>query len=258
MLTLLEKLYGPREDAAQKAFIDNLKSLNSGLDAEVKFIGKNPRGWIQVEVSGSDSPIVTNYLRKEFGIAQPLTDIRLPVVLKGKIVDSGKIGYGIYVDLGFSESSAVDALIPLHNMRSHLADGKKLSAREIIDLFCLYDNFPLSIRLVKLDLENKKIWAEPSDAQIDMYRNWLSTKIDRVIALGVNREQLAVAVRRSGVSSYTAGVNELGFLECVIDCRGGTDAPGIINTLGKYLGGVQLCAFSPSRIKGILGGYPTS
>jgi hypothetical protein len=257
LLTLLEKLYGAREADARQAFTEFLGSFSSGLDAEIKFIGKNERGWIQVQVSGSDSSIATSYLRKKLGIAQPLTELRLPVVLKGKIVDSGKIGYGLYIDLGFSETNPVDALIPLHKLRSHFADGKKLSAREIIDLFCFKDNFPLSIRLIKVDVESKKIWAEPSDEQVELFRDWFSTKADRVISFGAHKELLTAAIRKSGIDHYIAGITELGFLECAINCRSGTDAPGIIKVLGKYLGGVQLCAFSPRRINAVLDGHPS-
>jgi len=256
VLTLLEKLYGPREADTQRALSELLTSFISGLDAEAKFIGKDARGWIQVDVSGSDSTIVTNYLRKRFGLASSFADIHTPMVFKGKIVDSGKVGYGVYVDIGLSPPSSIDALIPLHRLRSHLADGRKLSSREIIDLFCLHDNFPLSIRLVEVDVEGKKIGAEPSDIQIKLFRDWLSSQLDRVIVLGAHYEQVALVLRKSGVNRYVAKVDELGFLEYAIACKLGTDAPGVIKALGQYLRGVQLCAFSPRKVSGILGELP--
>lgn len=256
MLTLLEKLYGPKKSEARRDFVKLLNSLTSGLDAETRLVGEDTRGWIQVEITGPDSTVVTNYLRKRFGVAQSLTDIHLPLVVRGKIVDSYKIGYGLYVDLGLSEPRIIDALLPLYRLRSHLVDGRKLSVREMINLFCLHDNFPLSIRLVKVDVENKEIWAEPSDIQVKLFRNWLSKRVDKVITLGAYKEKVASAIRKSGVGRYVTKVNELGFLECVVECKSGTEAPGIIKTLGKYLGGVQLHAFSPKKVNRVLGVLP--
>jgi len=170
VLTLLQKIYGSEEAGARKILSDILSTFTSGLEAEATFIGKNTRNWIQVEVTGTDTNVAINYLRRRFGLASPFTGISAPKILKGKIVDSGKVGYGLYVDIETYTSSSSDALIPLHTLRSHLVDGKKLPLREIIDTFCLYDNFPLSIRLTKVNLETNRMWAEPSDEQIEMFR----------------------------------------------------------------------------------------
>jgi len=258
VLTLLEKLYGSREADARRAFEEILTSTTSGLDAEVRSVGKNARGWIQVDVSGSDSKVVINYLRRRFGLAQSFTDVRLPMVLRGKIVDSGRVGYGVYVDIGLSTPDPLDALIPLHGLRSHLADGRKLPLREIIDLFCLRDNFPFSIRLTMVDVEGGKIWAEPSDGQIELFRGWLSMHLDRVIALGAHREQVMLALRKSGMGRHIVKVDELGFLECSILCKLGTDAPGVIKVLGRHLPEVPLYAFSPRKVRSVLGELPPS
>ncbi len=248
MPTLLEKLYSPREAESQKTLRSFLGSITSGLEAEIEVTGKDGRNWVQVEVKGPDSKVATNYLRKKVGIATPLSEIVLPATVKGKIVDSGKVGYGLYVDIGVNEQGPVDVLVPLHKLRSHLADGAKLPLREIGRLFCLYDNCPFSVRLTKVDVEGKKIWGEPSDAQVELFREWVSAGLDRVVVLGASAGRVDYAVMRSKTERDIVKMDSLGFLEHALCCKRGTDAPGIIKLLGTYLPRVPLCSFSPKKI----------
>lgn len=257
MLTLLQKLYGPTEAYAKKTFVEFLSSVTSGLDVDVRFIGKNKRNWIQLNVSGIDSKVVESYLYKKFGLVPSLEDIHIQLVLNGKIIDSGKVGYGVYVDVGLSDSHILDVLIPMYRLRSHLVDGRKLALRKIIDIFCLQDNFPLSIHLTELDLENKKIMGELSDRQIKLFRGWLSSRLDRVIVLGTYYKQVMFALRQSGIQHYIAKVEKLGFLENSIVCKHGTDAPGVIKAIGRYLPEVPLYVFSPSKINDELDNLPS-
>ena len=254
VLTLLEKLYGSGEEEAEKVLNGNLAKLTSGIDAEAKILGKNERNWIQVKVSGEDTKVVTNYLAARFGSASSFTDIHIPIVLKGKIVDSGKVGYGIYIDIGTSTSNPIDVLIPLHKLRTHLVDGKRLPLREIVEAFCLHDNFPVSIRLTEIDIKGEKMCAEPSDRQVELYRKWLSSYLDRVIVLGAHHEQIIAAVRRSGAKRDIVKIEELGFLEYSLLCKLGTDAPGMIKILGRYLPKVLLYGFSPRKVNNIIVG----
>lgn len=256
MLTLLEKLYGPRESNAQRAFAKLLKSITSGLDTEVEVVGKDERNWVQVEVQGSDSKVAINYLGRRFGIAPSFTDLVLPMTAKGKIVDSGRVGYGIYVDIGLNDQGPLDVLIPLHRLRSHLVDGRKLPLREIVELFCLYDNLPFSFRLTKVDAEGKKVWGEPSDAQVEFFREWISAGLDHVIVLGTYDEQVEATLSQSKARRDILRVDSLGFLEHALCCKHGTDAPGMIKTLGAYYSGVPLYAFSPRKINKVLGALP--
>jgi hypothetical protein len=252
VLTLLEKVYGPKEANARQKLDEILSSFTSGLDAEIKFKSKNRRNWIQVEVSGSDITVAVNYLAKRFGLVSSSTDIRIPMTLKGKIVDSGTVGYGLYVDVGVSASDPLDALIPLYSLRSHLTEGRKLSLRRILDAFCLHDNFPVSVRLTKVDQGEKKIWVEPSEEQVDLFRVWRHTYLDRVVVLGAHREQIMIALTQSGVKRDIARVIELGFMEYALLCKLGTDAPGVIKVLGRYLSKVPLYPFSPRKINSII------
>jgi len=258
VLTLLEKLYPPREAESRKALRKFLDSITSGLEAEITITGKNERNWVQVEVQGPDAKVATNYLRKKIGVATSLEEIVLPMTLRGKIVDSGRVGYGLYVDISLNNNGVIDILVPLHKLRSHLVDGSKLPLREIGRLFCLYDNFPFSVRLTKVEVEGKKVWGEPSDTQVEFFRKWVSAGLDRVIILGASDERVAYAIERSGIRRDIVAVDILGFLEHSLCCKLGTDAPGIIKLLGTYLPRVPLCAFSPRKIREAMGTLPSS
>jgi len=252
-LTLLEKIYGPEEDEALRSFQNFLSSFSSGLEAEVKIVGKTEKGWVQVDVSGSDTVVVTNYLSQKFGLAPvSLENLKVPSELGGRVVDSGRVGYGLYVDVGISSPQVVDVLIPLHVLRRQFVGDKKLSTRKIIEDFCLYDNFPLRIKLTRINMDKKEIEAELSEDQLATFQNWLSLGFDRVIALGASLELIRYALERSGSTRDVIRVDKLGFLEYSLLCKLGTEAPGIINRLGHLLPRIPLHAFMSRKIKTLL------
>jgi hypothetical protein len=250
---ILEKIYGHQKVAAQKAFEKSLTFHLSGIDVRAEVTQNTVRNWIQVELTGSDSRVATHYLDGRFGIAKKFSNLQLPVVLRGKIIESGKVGYGLYVDVGFSSQEIIDILIPLHSLRSHLVDGKKISLKKIINLFCLHDNLPLIVRLTKIDKKRKHVWAELSDIQTNRFRKWLTTHSDRVIVLGAHQEQIRRAIRASNLQRDVVKIDKLGFLEHSLLCKLGTDAPGVIKTLGRYLHRIPLYVFSPRKIIKIMG-----
>jgi len=253
ILTLLQKIYGYRKEHTHRILNDVFESLNSTLDVEISLIGKNTRNWIRVEVVGDDTKVVVNYLSRKFGLNLGLKEIRKPVVLTGKIVDSCKVGYGLYVDTGFYASRPIDSLVPLYKLRSHLADGRKLSLRKIIDAFCLYDNFPVSIRITEIDLEQEKLLAEPSDEQIKIFRNWISTKIERVIILGAHLEHITFALKKTGFKHNILKIEEIGLLEYVLLCKLGTNTSKVMRALNRHLQDVSMYVFSPEKITKIIG-----
>lgn len=252
-LTLLEKIYGLEEDRSFRSLQKHLSSFSSGLEAKIKVLGKTEQNWIQVEVSGSDSVVATNYLNQKFGLApSSLEELKVQSELQGKIVDSGKIGYGLYVDVGVSASKKRDVLVSLYVLRKQLFEDEKLSIHMIIEAFCLHDNFPLRIKMTRIAIDKSKMEAELSEAQLTAFKNWVSLGLDRVIVLGASPDQIEYAIKKSGSMRDVIRVDRLGFFECSIICKLGTEAPGIISRLGNLLEGVPLYAFSPKKIKSFL------
>jgi hypothetical protein len=249
-LTLLQKVYGPRKTAALRLFQDLLSKEFSKLNVRLDTVEVADRGWLNIELSGEDEAVAANYLEKRFGSAKIcMEEIDVPTTVRGKIVSSGRVGYGIYVDIGINSSEPVDALIPLDRLRAQLTDGKKLSVKQIITLYCLHDNFPIEVLLSKVDLGKREIEAELSEGQRRTFLEWVGLEFDRVIVLGLDYENIDCAIQRARVGRYILEIDALGLMEHALVCKLGVDAPGIITKVGHHLARTPLHAFSPKKIK---------
>lgn len=247
-LILLEKLYGSNWFRAKRLIQKRLFSVAAGLNIFLKKIKKTPRGLIQIEVTGEDIIVFKNYLKKTYGLAvEELKQVNIKRKIRGKIVDSGRIGYGIYVDIGITSPKTIDALVPLYKLRSQLLGGRQFSIKKILKNYCLYDNMPLEIIITKVDYENMKIEAELSKNQIVTYRKWFDTDLDRVIVIGATADIVNEAIKKSRVSRDIEKIVSFGLLEQSIICKKGTEAPGIIAKIGSNLPKVSLRAFSSKK-----------
>jgi hypothetical protein len=249
-LVLLEKLYGPEEVKVTHLLQRSLSNATSDLDGAVELRGKTQRNWIQVDVYGSETTVLTNYLRQKYGIAAvSLDDVHEHDTRKGKIVDAGKVGYGVYVDIGVSTPESTDVLVPLYALRRQLADGVRLSTRQIIASLCLWANFPLDVRITKVDREKREVEAAISDRQVAVFRDWLRLGLDRIIAYGASIDTLHSAIRRSGLSRDVIEVGPIGLMEHSVLCKLGTTGSGVVKTLGRFLPGSPFCVFRPEAIR---------
>jgi len=205
--------------------------------------------WLTVRARGEDSEAFLNILKEKFGeapVAQ--SSVERWDVRKGFITGSGKVGFGVYVDLGILQPRRKDALYPLHRMRAQLADGLARSSRDILAENALSDNFPVAV--VVTDVEAGKVSVELTDETRDLLLSWRSRPFDRVIATGIDRDRIEKAVYSTRLEFDVIEVQSLSLLVQCLVCKVGTDAPGIISKIGGRLRGVGLTAFeSPSRIK---------
>jgi hypothetical protein len=252
-LTLLEKLYGGNERYALSFFTKLLESETSNLNLHFEILGKNDRDWIQLILSGEDAPVMVSYLCKTFGLA-PLdfNEVHSSRYLRGKVVSSGKVGYGLYVDIGIDSPKHIDALIPLHKLRQQLAKNNQLSCRKILNLYCLYDNFPLEVYVTQLNRNLQTIEAEFSEKQVSIFKEWIELDLDRIIILGFTIDQVKKAVYKSGVQRDVAKVEELGLLEHMLVCKLGTNARGLITKLGPLLPRLSLRIFNPNEVRSLM------
>ena len=146
-----------------------LDKESSGLDVQWEFsLRKN---WLDVKAAGEDAEAFLNVLRNRFGtIPVQSSKIEKWDLAKGSVVGSGKVGFGVYVDLGIFEPIARDSLYPLHRMRAQLADGVTKPCREIIEENGLVDDFPLETRVI--DIQGEKISVELSDRTRELFNSW--------------------------------------------------------------------------------------
>ena len=251
---ILQKIYGPRRQRCAETLRQNLKTITSGLETQVSLVGQTERGWSRVDVRGNDEEAAHNYLRQRFGEApRTIEDLKSCSVVKGQAIDAGRVGYGLYVDVGLPQHPYVDALIPLHTLRSQIADGSKTSFRMILGTLGITDNFPLSLRLSRIDQTANKIEAEFTDKQNSMFEQWVADGLDRVLTFGTPIADIQEALITTGLRRDIVRVEPLGLFEQSLLCKLGTEGAGVIGRLGRYLRGIPLSLFSPHRARALLG-----
>jgi hypothetical protein len=251
-VTVIEKLYG---SGSPEPFEKLYSGLVSGLNVQLRFAGTTDRGWIQLEVSGEDETAALSLLDREIGLAPvSLDNLKRFSVLRGKVVFSSKSEKELYVDLGVFSPKTCDAVVSEKRLCAQLADGKEVPLQELVELFCLYDNMPLEVKIVQgVEEANKNVEAGLSEAQFSLFSRWVRCRFDRLIILGSLFSDVERAVKFSRHSRDIIKIESLGVLEQVALCKLGTDAVGLIPKLGRYLKSAVLVPFSPKKILEALG-----
>ena len=207
-----------------------------------------PQQWLQVRVRGDDAEAFLNLLVEKYGEAPvQRSKIERWDVLPGFITGSGRVGFGVYVDVGILEPTKKDALYPLHRMRAQLADGVGKSSREIIYENGLADYFPVDVIVTELD--GDKITVELADRTRDQLQQWKRLVFDRVITVGVDRDYAEKIVKTANLGLDVIKIETLSLLVQCLVCKFDTDAPGVIAKIGNRLRGVGLTAFrTPAKV----------
>jgi len=248
IVTLLEKAYGP---FSPDFFEPYFSSLCEGLQVELRVAGKTSRGWVKVDVSGEDENVAVRFLDQKIGLAPvTVTSLRKFSLLKGRIVSSNVGEDSLRVDVGVSSPHLIDATIPLQTLRAQIADGKGFSLEQLTDLFCLYINLPLEVKVVG-DVVSKSdsVEAMLSVAQLSQITAWIDSNLDRLIILGTTASDVEEAIKRSRHVRDVIRVESLGLLEHAVLCKLGTEAKGLIPRFGPMLPHAVLAPFSPVKIR---------
>lgn len=222
---------------------------------QVKWEISAPKQWLQVRARGDDTEAFLNLLIEKYGEAPvQRSKIERWDIRKGFVTGSGRVGFGVYIDLGIIEPTQKDALYPLHRMRAQLSDGSIQSSREILLENGLTDYFPVDV--IVTNLEGEKITVELSDKTRDQLQQWKRLLFDRVIAVGIDRSYAEKIVKSSNVGLDVIKIETLSlFVQCLV-CKFDTDAPGIVAKIGNRLRGVGLTAFN-TPAKALLAQVPT-
>jgi hypothetical protein len=246
-ITVLEKLYG---SGAPETFEKQYSDLVSGLEVQLQLVGTTDRGWMQLEVSGEDETAALSLLDQEIGLAPVSLDMLKEFsTVKGKVVFSSKSKEALHVDFGVFSPQVTDAVVSWKQLCAQLADGKNVPLQELVELFCLYDNVPLEVKIAENIAEtNTQVDACLSEAQVSLFSSWVRCRFDRLIVLGSLFSDVEEAVKLSRHSRDIIRVESLGVLEQVILCKLGTDAVGLIPKLGRYIKPSVLVPFSPKKI----------
>jgi hypothetical protein len=254
-VTILEKLYGSVKPTTLEK---HYSSLISGLKVQLHFSGTTNRKWIKLDIYGEDEKAALSLLNREVGLTPTSgKDIEKFAVIRGKIIFSNKKCNDLFVDLGIETPNVLDAVISASQLRAQLADGQECSVQSLVKLFCLYDNIPIEVKIIKkIDSTKDTVEAILSERQLALFHGWIRSRFDRLIILGSFLTDVKGAVKMSKHSRDIIKIGSLGVLEQVVLCKLGTDAVGLIPKLGRYLKSAVLIPFSPKRILDTIGSQP--
>jgi len=247
-MTLLEKIYEPFPPDAFEPFF---QSLCEGLEVRLRVVGKTDRGWVQVDVSGEDEDVALRVLDQKVGLAPvSINNVKRFSLLKGKVVSSEAREAGLKVDVGVFSPKPVDATIPLQTLQAQIADGKSLSLRQLIDLFCFYVNMPLEVKVVSdVGSDSDSVEAALSEEQLSRIMEWIHSYLDRLIILGASFSDVEDTVKRARHVRDVIRIESLGLLEHAVLCKLGTEAKGLMPKLGPMLPHAVLAPFSPRKVR---------
>jgi hypothetical protein len=77
---------------------------------------------------------------------------------------------------------------------------------------------------------------------------WKDSLLDRLLVLGVSREQVNLAVEQAELERDVVDVEALGMFEHALVCKLGTDAAGLIGRLGRKLWKAKFTVFNPKQL----------
>lgn len=233
---------------------EKLQSMLKGLKVETKIRGVSSRGLVQIKVSGEDEKVALNYLRGQIGLCPTfLQHAEKFSTVEGYVASLNK--KELYVDIGIVSPNTVDAAIPLKLLQAQLVDGRKMALKKMADLFGFVENLPLTVKICSVDKEKSRIEAVLSEKQLALYRGWTISLLDRLMVLGASFSEIVLALKKTRCNRDVVSIERLGLFENAVVCKLGTDAAGLVPTIGRKLRNANFSIFNPRKIARCLGDY---
>ncbi|MHA1263850.1 MAG: DUF2110 family protein [Candidatus Helarchaeota archaeon] len=248
-ITILEKSYGSYKTAALKFFQQSLSDELQGLEVQINRISLTPHQWITIELEGEDEEAAYNFLSHKYERIVSFSDLEVNQIRRGRLIQTGKYGFGLFIDIGINSSKTIDAFLPLYRLREQLTPDEKFPLRNIVTLFGFLDNLSLSVQIESLDRLTRKVQVALAAAQLATFKEWVRSKFERLIVTGVTRHHLKKILVKSGHFRDIVAIERLGFLEEMVICKRGTNAPGILSEIGRLLPNTRIQLFIPSKIQ---------
>lgn len=245
-MTLCAKAYRDRQ---LRQIEPLLRAKLEDLKVNFKVRDATSRGWVRVELSGEDERVATNFLAKEVGLCSTsLEALRKFSIAKACITAFGKSRDSLLLDVGVYEPEVVDAMLRLSDLQAQLCDGRKVALNRISKLYGFCDDYPLTVKVVSLDADQKRVEVMLAETQLGQFSDWTDSLLDRLVVLGSSEDEVTVAVEKTGFARDVVKIEPLGLLEQAIICKLGTDAAGLIPRLGRCLPNAVFSVFSPRRL----------
>lgn len=246
-LVFKARAYGPYRGRILQDVDSDISQMTRELDVSMSKLKTDKRNRIIIEIQGEDEEFVVNVLSKEYGAESTTDIISVGSMYSGYLVDTGKVGYGLYVDIGITTPVQVDVLVPLFRLRKQLS-MEKLSLRAIAKALVFVDNLPVRVNITSVDLRGPKIEAELAESFLSQLNRWVEDDHERLLVLGCTRKMLNDALEKSKHLEDIYQVEKLGSFEYSLRCKRSTRATGILTAIGPRLRGVPMHLFIPNEV----------
>ncbi len=236
-VVILEKVYGDRSGFHK---LDRkLRALLGELEVEWK-LSAVKKNWVKVSLKGEDEEISANLVREEFGeVPYSLKAVEEGKNYRGRFIDLGKVGYGVYVDIGIFRPRPKDALLPLYYLKETFGE---MPVREMIAKFGWVDNLPVEVTVTGVEFGAREVELAFSKDQLKRIKRWLEDGHDKLFIAGTVSENVEKALIQTGHGRDVKRIEELGLMETLLVLKKGTQAPGIIKEIGPQLKGTVIGA----------------
>ncbi|WP_297475712.1 DUF2110 family protein [Thermococcus sp.] len=236
-VVILEKVYGDRS-----GFLKLDRKLNALLgELEVEWkLSAVKKNWVKVSFKGEDEEISANLVREEFGeVPYSLKAVEEGKNYRGRFIDLGKVGYGVYVDIGIFRPRPKDALLPLYYLKETFGE---MPVREMIAKFGWVDNLPVEVTVTGVEFGAREVELAFSKDQLKRIKRWLEDGHDKLFIAGTVSENVEKGLIQTGHGRDVKRIEELGLMETLLVLKKGTQAPGIIKEIGPQLKGTVIGA----------------
>lgn len=243
---LLEKVPQGRS----KEFLDELKMelrrASSGLAVDVRISGLTANRLPRLQVSGDDQDVFSEILRRTCGLSpRSPSDLLDQPIRKGFVQEASKRENALLIDIGLESDPPHRVLLGADRLRAQLLDGRNVSLPNIVTRYVLVENFPLELRVMSFDEDNRRVQVELSDRQWSLFGEWRELPFDRIIAQDVLNSEVRSAVKRTGLDRDLAAIESLSLATHSLVCKLGTDGQGLVPKLGPYLRKARMFVFHP-------------
>ena len=228
--------------------------LPEGLSVEISDLQFKIDDRLYVELTGqrkSDVKFSMNVIKELTGETHEAHNVPKKQPIMGSLRNVGKVGFGLFADVGI-ENPQKEVLIPLHVLREQLVKGEKQSTKEIIKQYGFINYFPVEVMITEIEDQHSKkpkYEARFSDKFISKLRDWIDWELDIVFTTGEARQMVKRTLAKRGHTIDVLEIQRLGPLEVAVICNQGTNGPGIISHIGKFLPHCKMSTLSAKRIK---------
>ena len=246
-LAIAERIPSDAQRKLMPLFKSRINRLSSSLDVSVQLSVTN-NSFVSAEIQGSDSEFLIALIRREMQLApRDLSEIEINDNFKAFVSGINKNRQSIEVEIG-PVSMKAKCEVTREAFIAQLCDGRDVPLDRVAQSYCLEEGVPILVRITSVDPGRRQIEAWVSDDQIARFEQWRRQRFHRIIAVGGSQEELREAIRLSRIERDIIQIEGLSFTASSLVCQFGTEAPGIIAKIGRYISNFKLHAFIPARV----------